>query len=363
MLAGPYPHRDGMMGTYGRILENLRTSPVLKNEVEFIPHRVTLPADGNLVTRFATDMIRFTKSMRYKPHILHFIMQKYRALYREYPMLKMAKTLGIKTVVDIRAGSIQRKLRRKNHRLQNAMMSDLLRHGDAIVLECKKDISFIKNHFDREGLYMPNAVLKADFDRVKPADLALNKDQPFVLIYSGRYSIKKGLDVMLRSLDILSQRGVKAELHLTGQGADQELQDLIKTYVEKPPAGTLVVDHGWDVPDLCALLASAHVFAMPTWWPGEGHPNSVTEAMMAGLGMILSDWLHREDIVPAEGAIIIPPKNPAALADAVQQYINDPGFLTKAGSANRKFVEENYLDTVCYPRFLNLYKELYANSE
>ena len=79
---------------------------------------------------------------------------------------------------------------------------------------------------------------------------------------------------------------------------------------------------------------------------------------MAGVGMILSDWLHREDIVPAEGAVIVPPKNPTALADAVQRYINEPDLLVEAGAANRNFVCENYLDTVCYRRLLELYRGL-----
>ncbi|MHC4160104.1 MAG: glycosyltransferase family 4 protein [Planctomycetota bacterium] len=362
MLAGPYPHPGGMTGTYGRILNNLRTSPILAKKIELIPLRITLPADGNLIKRFMIDMVRFARSIRQKPDILHFIMQKYRSLYREYPILNIAKALGVKTIVDIRAGSLQNKLSRKGHKLQNAIMRDILRHGDAIALECKKDVPFIREHLGLEGIYIPNAVLEKDFRSTKSATLMLKKNQPLILIYSGRYWPEKGVDVMLKSLEILSKRGIKVELHLTGQGEDPELLKMINNFTEKPPEGTLVVDHGWNVPDLYGLLASAHVFVMPTYHPGEGYPNSVIEAMMAGLGMILSDWFHREDIVPEGGAIIIPPRDPAALADAVQRYINDSVLLVEAGQANRKFVEENYLDTVCYQRFLDLYKKLVYNN-
>lgn len=361
MLAGPYPHRDGMMGTYGRILNNMRTSPVLKDGVEFIPHRVTLPADGNLVTRFATDMIRFAKSMRYKPHILHFIMQKYRSVHREGPILSISKARGVKTIVDIRAGSLQSMLERKNYRIQNAVMRRIIRHADAVVLECKKDLLFVKENFGIDGLHIPNAILEEDFLRIKPASLDMEKDQPLKLIYSGRYLRDKGIDVMLKSLDILSSRGIKVELHLTGQGTDGELLEMIKAYAQNPPKGTVVVDHGWDVPDLYGLLSTAHVFVMPTFWYGEGHPNSVIESMVAGHALILSDWPHREDIVPEAGAIIIPPRDHAALADAVQKYVENPSRLIVAGRVNRKFVEDNYLDTICYPRFLKLYRQLCSN--
>ncbi|MCK4660794.1 MAG: glycosyltransferase family 4 protein [Phycisphaerae bacterium] len=358
MLAGGYPLPGGMTGTYGRILNNILASSIFRDEVDFIPHRVTLPADGSLPKRFAVDMVRFARSLPRKPQVLHFLMHKYRALYREYPMLTAARFLGIKTIVDVRAGTLQYMLNRRANRLENAMMSDLLRHGDAIALECRKDVPFIRERFGREAVYVPNALLEEDFDRIQPASLPPAKGQTLKMIHSGRYSQDKGVAVMLRSLNVFSERGIKVELHLTGQGTDPEILSMIRAYVSDPPQGTVVKDHGWDVEDLYALLASAHVFLMPTHWPGEGHPNSVTEAMLAGLGMILSDWFHREDIVPAPGAIIIPPRDPGALADAVQRYIDNPALLAEAGRVNREYVKANYLDSVCYPRFLKLYRQL-----
>lgn len=358
LLAGPFPHAGGMGGTYGRILNNLMSSSIFREEIEFVPHRVTLPADGNFFTRYMIDIARFVRSMKNKPDILHFLMQKYKALYREYPMLKIAQAMGVKTIVDVRAGTLQYMLGRKTHRLQNAMMRDLLRNGNAIALECRKDVGFIKNQFGREGIYIPNAMLGTEFHRIQPANLVLEKDRPIRMIYSGRYSADKGLIVMLQSLDVLSRRGIKAELHLTGQGKESDVLDKIQTYVKSPPPGTRVIDHGWDVPDLYTLLAQAHIFMMPTTWPGEGHPNSVTEAMMAGLGMILCDWFHLSDIVPEKGRIIIPPRDPEALAQAILKYLNNPAELIEAGRTNRTYVEENFLDSVCYPRFLAMYQKL-----
>ena len=357
-LAGPYPHTGGMKGTYGRILDHLRESTVFSAEVEFIPHRVTLPVDGNIVRRFGVDLVRFLGTMRRKPDILHFIMQKYRALYREFPMLKLAKALGLKTIVDVRAGTLQYMLARKGYGLQNAMMNNLLRYGDVVLLECKKDVGFVRERYGREGVYMPNAVRETDFRRIKPTSFTPQNDQPLRLIYSGRYSEEKGISVILKSVDELAARGRRVELHLTGQGTEPATLQMIQAYVQNPPQGTRVVDHGWDVPDLYALLATAQVFVMPTVWRGEGHPNSVTEAMMAGHGLILSDWSHREDIVPDEGVVIIPPEDPNALADAVEKCLQDPALLARAGQINRAFAKDHYLDVVCYPRLLDLYKRL-----
>jgi len=358
LLAGPYPAPGGMPGTYGRILENLRTSPIFAEEIEFIPHRVSLPSDGNAARRMFIDLGRAGGSLRRRPDILHILMQKYRALYREFPFLEAAGALGVRTMVDVRAGTLQWMLGRAGAQLQNAMMRRLLRRGDAVVLECLKDVAFVSETFGRRSLYLPNVALARDYERVRP-----NPDPPgpggaLRLIHSGRYSKDKGTGVLLESLRILSSRGVRAELHLTGEGREPAILEMIRRHVESPPPGIPVIDHGWDVPDLYALLASAHVFVMPTTWHGEGHPNAVTEAMMAGLGMVLTDWIHREDIVPEEGALLVRPGDPGAVADAVERYATDPGLLDAARKANRRRVEERFLDRVCYPRLLELYRSL-----
>jgi glycosyltransferase involved in cell wall biosynthesis len=360
LLAGPYPRPDGMKGTHGRIIDNLRTSVVLKDDVRFTQHRVTLPADGSLPSRFLVDMIRSVRSLKQKPDILHLIMQKFRSVYREHPMLTMARLRGVKTVVDIRAGSLQRMFQRKDYPLQNALMGSIFRKCDSIVLECRKDMEFVRDRFGREGIHIPNAVLTEDFERVSPTPHTLSMDRPIRLIHSGRYAEAKGTTVLLESMKILSQRGLRAELHLTGAGEEPEVLNKIDAFVKSPPDGTLVVEHGWAVPDLLELLASGHVLVLVTEHLGEGHPNSINEAMTAGLGLILSDWLHREDIVPEAGAIIVPPRDPVALADAVQQYIDNPDLLAEARRVNRRCVEERYLDRVCYPRFLQLYTQLRA---
>ena len=358
LLAGPYPAPGGMTGTYGRILENFRTSPVFAGEIEFIPHRVTLPSDGNASKRWFIDLARAGASLRRKPDILHILMQKYRALYREFPFLETAGALGVRTVVDVRAGTLQWMLSRTGARLQNAMMRRLLRRGDAVVLECPKDVAFVGETFGRRGLYLPNVALARDYERLRPTPDLPGHGCALRLIHSGRYSKDKGTGILLESLRILSSRGVRAELHLTGEGREPEILEMIRRHVESPPPGILVIDHGWDVPDLYALLASAHVFVMPTTWRGEGHPNAVTEAMMAGLAMVLTDWIHREDIVPEEGALRVLPGDPGAVADAVERYATNPLLLDAARKANRRRVEERFLDRVCYPQLLELYRSL-----
>ena len=40
--------------------------------------------------------------------------------------------------------------------------------------------------------------------------------------------------------------------------------------------------------------------------------------------------------------------------------LGGPGLLAGARETNRRWVEEKYLDRVCYPRLLELYRQLHA---
>lgn len=355
LLAGPFPKPDKMPGTYGRILQNIMNSSVFRNCIQFIPLRMTLPSDGNPLKRELLDIGRFLASLKTRPQILHFIMQKYRAIYREFPILKIAQFIGIKTIIDIRAGTLQLMLKRKNQKIQNAMMRNIIISSSEILLECKKDMEFIQKEFGKKGRYLPNVVLQKDYDRIVPANLCLGQNEPIKLIYSGRYSVEKGLQTVIDALYLLSENKIKTEFHLTGQYEDDELKDKINALQDNPIPHIKVIDHGWDVKDLYQLLASAHVFVMLTTWKGEGHPNSVSEAMMVGLAMILSDWLHRPDIVPDEGAIIIEPNNPDLLYKAILSYVKNPDSLIKAGEINRDFLYNNFLDKDNYRNLLQAY--------
>jgi glycosyltransferase involved in cell wall biosynthesis len=360
MLAGPYPHAGGMLGTYGRIFGNMQASSIFEDDIEFTPHRMTLPEDGGFAKRFIVDIARAVGTLRRGPDIFHLITQKFRSTYREYPILRMARLAGIRSIVDIRAGSLREMMDREGGALQKKMMRGIVRTADAVIVECPKDIGLVQERFGRRASQLPNVALQRDLDRISPAADLPDAERPVRVIHSGRYAKFKGTIVLLESLGTLSKMGVRAELHLTGQGKDPDVLEAIARYAANPPVGTAVIDHGWDVPDLYELMASGHLFAMLSDWHGEGHPNVVTEAMMAGLAMVLSDWTHREDIVPDGGALIVPPGDPVAAAEAIARYARDHDLLRQARELNRNFVERNYVDQVCYPRLLDLYRNVQA---
>ncbi|MBI5485923.1 MAG: glycosyltransferase family 4 protein [Deltaproteobacteria bacterium] len=358
LLAGPYPRPGGMAGTYGRILDNIRRSEVLAGEVSFRPLELTLPADGGYLRRGLVDAWRSAKAIAGGADVLHIILQYENGVYREHPLLRAAQACGAATVADIRAGRLQWCVAEKHNRVQRWMLADLLRSSDAVLVECPRDTSFVREKYGREAVWVPNVVRRSELVRSTPARLPPGDDEPLRLIYSGRYLREKGILDALAALARLRPGSRRVEYHLTGAGTDALVLDAIRGAGERPPPGTAVLDHGWDVPDLQGLLASTHVFVMPTYLRSEGHPSSLVEAMAAGLALILSPWPHLADLVPEEGAIVVPPHDPDAIARAIESYASDSDRLRAAGRANRAFVEQHLTDAAVHPRLLGVYRSI-----
>lgn len=64
---------------------------------------------------------------------------------------------------------------------------------------------------------------------------------------------------------------------------------------------------------------------------------AVLEAMSTGRAVVTTDVAGcRETIIDGESGILVPPGAPAALAVAMEQFIEDPGLVVNMGIAARQ---------------------------
>ncbi|GBQ10353.1 glycosyltransferase [Swaminathania salitolerans LMG 21291] len=84
--------------------------------------------------------------------------------------------------------------------------------------------------------------------------------------------------------------------------------------------------------DIPRLLAAADIFTLPSHF--EGLPMSIIEAMLCGLPVVATDIRGpREQIVPEETGLLVPPGLAAPLAGALNRFVEDPAFRERAGQA------------------------------
>jgi glycosyltransferase involved in cell wall biosynthesis len=112
--------------------------------------------------------------------------------------------------------------------------------------------------------------------------------------------------------------------------------------------------HRTDVPE---ILQALDIFVLPSNW--EGLPNAVLEAMAAGLPVVATRVGGvPEVVVEGQTGILVPPRDPNALADALLTLLRDPNLRRRMGQAGRQRVQEYFSVDQMVSKTETLYEQL-----
>lgn len=91
----------------------------------------------------------------------------------------------------------------------------------------------------------------------------------------------------------------------------------------------------------------------------EGFSNSILESMAAGLPMVVTDvGGNAEAVIHNKTGIVVPSRNPSALAEAILKLALDRDLALTFGQAGRLRVQENFALEACVEAYDHLYKEI-----
>jgi glycosyltransferase involved in cell wall biosynthesis len=93
-------------------------------------------------------------------------------------------------------------------------------------------------------------------------------------------------------------------------------------------------------PEKWALLASAQVFALPSY--SENFGNVILEAMAAGCPVVVTQEVGLASVVRDTGAGLVVPGDAKPLARALQSILADRHMAQAMGHAGRKTVAERF---------------------
>lgn len=165
-----------------------------------------------------------------------------------------------------------------------------------------------------------------------------------------------GLDVLLRAVALLRERIPALRVRLVGAGAERGR--LARLTDELGLAGA--VDWRGRVP-LDALpgeLAMMHVFAAPSRVP-EAFGVALLEAQACGVPVVASAVGGLPEVVAhGQTGYVVPPEDPAALATALGDVLEDEDRRQRMGDAARRFVLAHYEWSENATRLVRLYRQL-----
>jgi len=153
-------------------------------------------------------------------------------------------------------------------------------------------------------------------------------DDARVLLCVGRLAEQKGIGTAIRALPAIRSRHPHAVLLVLGEGPDRE--QLARLAQELDVAETVLMPGR--VGDMAALYDRADVLVHPVRWEGFGL--ALLEAMLAAKPVVASNVSAAPEIVvDDETGLLVPPDEPAALAEAVSSVLDDPDRAEKLGRA------------------------------
>jgi glycosyltransferase involved in cell wall biosynthesis len=116
-----------------------------------------------------------------------------------------------------------------------------------------------------------------------------------------------------------------------------------------------------DRPDVPDLLAAADVLVLPSLF--EGLPVSVLEAMAAERPVVATRIGGTDEAVAHElNGLLVPPRDPTALASAIRRLQTDPALARRLAAAGRERVEREFSTEVTAGLVMRIYDEVMAEA-
>ncbi|MGD8777268.1 MAG: glycosyltransferase family 4 protein [Syntrophobacterales bacterium] len=181
---------------------------------------------------------------------------------------------------------------------------------------------------------IPNGV---DPERFRPEG-SPNRNGPVRLLYVGRLTYQKGVDVLIQALNKLDSE-IEFEVELVGDGnARRPLERMAREFD--------LVDRlhftGWlDRTEIPQRYQQADIFVLPS--RDEGMANVILEAMASGLPVIATKIPGNAELVRhGENGLLVMPDDSEQLADALSELMNKVELRQRMGSSGRALVERGY---------------------
>ncbi|HEY5394232.1 MAG TPA: glycogen synthase [Trebonia sp.] len=167
------------------------------------------------------------------------------------------------------------------------------------------------------------------------ASYGIDPSRPYV-IFVGRITRQKGVPVLLRAAAALDP---SAQLVLCAGAADtpalaQEVSSLVAG-LQATRSGVIWIPEMLPKPSVIQLLTHALAFVCPSVYEPLGIVN--LEAMACSTAVVASRVGGIPEVVSGgETGLLVPPDDPASLADAMNMLLRDPGRADAMGRAGRR---------------------------
>jgi len=235
----------------------------------------------------------------------------------------------------------------------------------AFRLLLQRDQTIVQNDADLHLLQSRAAVPRDCLHLIAGAGVDLNRFYPRPELAEGPVTItlvsrmlwEKGVGELVAATELLSARDIPARVLLVGKPDPQNPRSIDETQLLEWNRRGLVRWLG-HVGDINEVWAQSHIAVLPSYYR-EGVPKSLMEAAACGRPIVTTDLPGcRDATIPGITGLLVPPRDPEALADALGRLVRDDHMRRTMGEEARRDAETRFSDESINGRILDLCDQL-----
>lgn len=176
-----------------------------------------------------------------------------------------------------------------------------------------------------------------------------------IVLWYGRFVTEKGIEYLIGAASLIAKDGLPIDFVLVGDGPlrthMQALAHSTKARIRfvKPLSADLIP----------RMLERSMIFVLPS--VREGAPRSLLEAMASGKAIVAADTPTVREVLKGAG-LLVKPRDPVSLAEAIRKLIKDPDLRTLLGNRARAIALAEYDWQRILPLFDQIYDEVHAET-
>ncbi len=172
-----------------------------------------------------------------------------------------------------------------------------------------------------------------------------------ILLYVGRVSKEKNLDVLLKAMQQLKQKNFKAVLLIVGPGDIKETQ---KQVSKMNISDRVILTGPIKKQDTVRIYGGSDAFVFSS--KSETQGLVIGEAMLANIPVIALDSPIRKEVYPEKVAVVI--KNDNVFADKIIETLQDKKKIKEMTSRAKIFVKNNFSKKTMINKQVSVFEKL-----
>ncbi|MCB0640197.1 MAG: glycosyltransferase family 4 protein [Phaeodactylibacter sp.] len=350
-LEGAY---GGGTGGYTRKM-GLYLNHFRKDDFEMIPCYHTVKGQykyGFFVVRFFMDLWSFLRGLiQIKPKIVHIQAQYRTAVPREFAIILLARLFGKPVVYEIKAGVFHSWYPQTNP-LFRWMAKFCIKNSAVVLCQGKPYIDLIEKEIGVKAYYYPNFVAMTEIPEDPGTKLT---DAAMRILFVGYAYRDKGVFELIEGCNKAAEVS-PIELTLIGK-EHPEFTEWLDQFTLHP---NFKVHRLGRMPheEVLKQYPLHDIYCYPTRHPGEGHNNSINEAMMSGLVIVTTRQGFLGTILNNDIAYFLDAVSTEEVERTLKAIATDRPTAQEKARKVRQYLLDNFTSDVAYNKLEQHYSNI-----